>query len=85
MKIAIIGATRGIGLAMVQTALADGYEVTALARRPDRLPRVAPGPGAAISGMLLKGPSSTGIQRCQSCVVIRLVFRGSSHAQRNYC
>jgi hypothetical protein len=25
-------------LAMVQTTLADGYEVTALARRPDRMP-----------------------------------------------
>jgi len=38
MKIAIIGATRGIGLAMAQGALADGHDVTALARRPDRMP-----------------------------------------------
>ena len=37
MRIAIIGATRGIGLAMAQAALADGHEVTALARRPQRL------------------------------------------------
>lgn len=38
MKIAVVGATGGIGLAMVRAALADGHEVTALARRPDRLP-----------------------------------------------
>jgi len=37
MKIAIIGATRGIGFAMVQAALADGHEATALARIPDRM------------------------------------------------
>ncbi|WFU10325.1 SDR family oxidoreductase [Rhizobium sp. CB3090] len=42
MKIAIIGATRGIGLAMAQVALADGHEVTALARVPDRLPITHP-------------------------------------------
>ncbi|MBC9987967.1 SDR family oxidoreductase [Haloferax sp. AS1] len=34
MKIAIIGATRGIGLALVKAALADGHEVTALVRTP---------------------------------------------------
>jgi putative NADH-flavin reductase len=38
MKIAIIGATRGIGLAMAQAALADGHEVSALARMPGRMP-----------------------------------------------
>lgn len=38
MKIAVIGATRGIGLAMAQAALADGHEVTALARTPTRIP-----------------------------------------------
>ena len=38
MKIAVIGATRGIGLAMVQAALADGHEVAALARIPDNMP-----------------------------------------------
>ena len=38
MKIAIIGATRGIGLAMAQAALTDGHEVTVLARMPSRTP-----------------------------------------------
>lgn len=38
MKIAIIGATRGIGLAMAKAALADGHEVTVLARTPGRIP-----------------------------------------------
>lgn len=37
MKIAIIGATRGIGLALTQQALADGQEVTALVRDPSRM------------------------------------------------
>ena len=38
MRIAVIGGTRGIGLAMVRAALADGHEVTALARTPERMP-----------------------------------------------
>lgn len=37
MRIAIIGATRGIGLALAQAALADGHQVTVLVRNPDRL------------------------------------------------
>ncbi|MCM5553360.1 NAD(P)-dependent oxidoreductase [Pleomorphomonas sp. NRK KF1] len=37
MKIAIIGATRGIGLALARLALADGHEVTVLARNPGRM------------------------------------------------
>ena len=38
MKIAVIGSTSGIGLAMVEAALADGHAVCALARRPERMP-----------------------------------------------
>jgi putative NADH-flavin reductase len=38
MKIAIIGATRGIGLALVHAALEDDHQVTVLARQPDRVP-----------------------------------------------
>lgn len=38
MKIAVIGATRGIGLELIKAALADGHEVTALARVPARMP-----------------------------------------------
>jgi putative NADH-flavin reductase len=38
MKIAIIGATHGIGLELAKAALADGHEVTALARVPARMP-----------------------------------------------
>ncbi|MDD3763159.1 MAG: SDR family oxidoreductase [Nevskiales bacterium] len=37
LKIAVIGATRGIGSALVEAALADGHEVTALARVPGRM------------------------------------------------
>ena len=38
MKIAVIGATRGIGLCLVKAALAEGREVTALVRDPARMP-----------------------------------------------
>jgi putative NADH-flavin reductase len=37
MKIAIIGATRGIGLNLTQQALADGHQVTALVRMPTKM------------------------------------------------
>lgn len=42
MKIAVIGATRGIGLALVRAALADGHEVRALVRAPSAMPIKAP-------------------------------------------
>lgn len=38
MKIAVIGATRGIGLALTKAALADGHDVTVLARNPEKMP-----------------------------------------------
>lgn len=38
MKLAVIGATRGIGLALVESALADGHEVSALVRQPASMP-----------------------------------------------
>lgn len=38
MKIAVIGATRGIGLALVQAALDDGQDVTALVRSSSHMP-----------------------------------------------
>lgn len=37
MKIAIVGATRGIGFELVNLALADGHQVTILARNPGRM------------------------------------------------
>lgn len=37
LKVAIIGATGGTGKAVVENALAAGYEVVAVARRPDAL------------------------------------------------
>jgi putative NADH-flavin reductase len=37
MKLLVIGASRGIGLELLQQALAAGHEVTAIARRPQRL------------------------------------------------
>lgn len=38
MKIAIIGATKGIGLALTKQALEDGHQVTVLARVPSSMP-----------------------------------------------
>lgn len=37
MKIAIIGATRGIGMELVKAALDEGHEVTALVRTPSQM------------------------------------------------
>jgi putative NADH-flavin reductase len=37
MKITVIGATRGIGLALTKLALEQGHEVTALLRNPGRM------------------------------------------------
>lgn len=37
MKITVVGATGPTGLQIVQQALAQGHEVTALVRNPDRL------------------------------------------------
>lgn len=37
MKIAIIGATRGIGLELVKAALDEGHDVTALVRTPSQM------------------------------------------------
>ena len=42
MKIAVIGATRGIGLALVRAALTDGHEVVALARNPAKMQLLDP-------------------------------------------
>lgn len=38
VRIAVIGATRGIGLEVVKAALDDGHDVTALVRDPARMP-----------------------------------------------
>ena len=42
MKIAIIGATRGIGFALTKQALEEGHEVTALVRNPSRMSLIHP-------------------------------------------
>jgi putative NADH-flavin reductase len=42
MKILIIGATRGIGKALLKTALEDQYDVTVLARTPEKITVVHP-------------------------------------------
>lgn len=39
MKILIIGATRGIGKALLETALEDNFDVTVLARKPEKITR----------------------------------------------
>ncbi len=38
MKLAVLGASRGVGLALSRMALARGHEVTAVARNPDVIP-----------------------------------------------
>ena len=43
MKLLVIGATRGIGLCLVEHALEEGHDVTALVRKPDRHDRASRG------------------------------------------
>jgi putative NADH-flavin reductase len=47
MRIALLGATGGIGGHLLAWALAEGHDVHALARRPDRLPAQPGRPAAA--------------------------------------
>ncbi len=43
MKLSIFGGSRGTGLELIGKALAEGHEITALARRPEALRERFPG------------------------------------------
>lgn len=60
MKLTVLGATGGVGRHLVQHALADGHEVTAVVRDPGRLPveheNLAVVRGDALEAASLKAP-----------------------------
>lgn len=56
MKLVVIGATRGIGRCLVELALEEGHDVTALVRNPDRLDTTA-GQPAVVRGDILDAAS----------------------------
>jgi putative NADH-flavin reductase len=56
MKLVVIGATRGIGRCLVELALEEGHDVTALVRNPDRLDTNA-GQPAVVQGDILDASS----------------------------
>jgi putative NADH-flavin reductase len=55
MKLLIIGASRGIGLQLVEQALQAGHAVTAFARHPQNIPRKHEGL-RLVAGDILNGP-----------------------------
>jgi putative NADH-flavin reductase len=56
MKLVVIGATRGIGRCLVELALEEGHDVTALVRNPDRLDTTA-GQPAVVRGDIVDAAS----------------------------
>jgi putative NADH-flavin reductase len=43
MRLSVFGGTRGTGLRVIEMAVAEGYQITALARRPEGLTAKFPG------------------------------------------
>ncbi|MFZ4859433.1 MAG: NAD(P)-dependent oxidoreductase [Desulfuromonadaceae bacterium] len=61
MKITVIGATRGIGLALVKMALERGHEVTALVRDPKKMPLEHPKLKICVGDILSKSSVETAL------------------------
>ena len=78
MKILIIGATRGIGKALLETALEGAHDVTALARKPEKLtlshPRLR-----VVKGDVLETDSivaaADGQEAVCSCIGVPITFK----------
>lgn len=62
MKITVIGATRGIGLALTQMALDSGHEVTALVRNASKMPISHPKLRLAIGDILNQSSVEAALQ-----------------------
>jgi len=78
MKICIIGATRGVGQALMDVALGEGHEVRVLARKPGKIERRDPGLTVLQGDVLV--PED--VQRCVagqdavcSCIGAPITFR----------
>ena len=69
MKIAIIGASRGIGFALLNVAFEEGHQVTALVRNPDKL-NVSDSRLTVVKGDILDAASVIAVTAGQDAVCI---------------
>jgi len=78
MKIVIIGATRGIGKALLETALGDNCEVTVLARMPEKItishPRLRVVQGDALDVASIVNAADGQDALC-SCIGVPITFK----------
>lgn len=78
MKIAIIGASRGIGKALLETALEEKHEVTVLARRPEKIqlshPMLRVVKGDAVEAQSLEAVAE-GQEAICSCIGVPITFK----------
>ena len=69
MKIAVIGASRGIGYELLKTALEEGHDVTALVRNPVKL-HISNSRLKIIKGDILHPASATAVTTGQDAVCV---------------
>ena len=78
MKILIIGATRGIGKALLETALEDKYDVTVLARTPGKVtishPRLRVVKGDVLATESIEA-AAKGVDAICSCIGVPITFK----------
>jgi putative NADH-flavin reductase len=78
MKILIIGATRGIGKALLETALKDNFDITVLARRPEKItishPQLRVIKGDVLETESLKA-AANGQDTICSCIGVPITFK----------
>lgn len=78
MKILIIGATRGIGKALLETALEDNHDVTVLARTPEKIgvshPQLRIVKGDALEPESIKA-AAEGQEAICSCLGVPVTFK----------
>ncbi len=83
MKLAVFGGSRGTGLQLIEKALAQGHEITALARQPEALKERFP-TIRVIQGDVFNPESAKAAVRGSEAVVSTLGFVGRSGETRIY-
>jgi putative NADH-flavin reductase len=83
MKLSVFGGTRGTGLQLIEKAVAEGHEITALARRPEVLRERFPGI-RVIVGDVFNLESVKAAVRGSEAVVSTLGFVGRSKETKIY-
>ena len=78
MKILIIGATRGVGKALLETSLEENYDVTVLARKPEKIeishPKLRVVEGDVLDAESIEA-SAEGQGAICSCVGVPITFK----------